>query len=204
MIKKANLRASLLLGLALALTACATGAVAPTTAAQPSPTTGATGGVTVRVAMLPILDSLPMYVAIAQGYFAAQNIKVQVVPVASAAERDQLMQAGQADAMINDLVSTLFYNKVKTTLTVVRFARPAGGAERRNGEGGDHPRSHRGGGHRCRRHGDYFRCGAFTVWQQPAVVYRRFCQQKPGHREGLLSGLGKRRGGHQRRQDQVG
>jgi len=129
MIRKTNIRASVLVGLALVLTACATATPVPptaaATAAPASATTGSTAGVTVRVAMLPILDALPMFVAISQGYFAAEHINVQVVPVASAAERDQLMQAGQADAMINDLVSTLFYNKDKTTLTVVRFARTA-------------------------------------------------------------------------------
>jgi len=130
MIRKTNIRAGVLIGLALVLTACATATpVLPTAAATAAPlasaTTGSTAGVTVRVAMLPILDALPMFVAISQGYFAAEHINVQVVPVASAAERDQLMQAGQADAMINDLVSTLFYNKDKTTLTVVRFARTA-------------------------------------------------------------------------------
>ncbi len=134
MISKAKLRAGLLLGLVLALTACASATPlpptaaptsAPTAAPQASATAGAAGAVTIRVAMLPILDSLPMYVAIAQGYFAAQNINVQVVPVASAAERDQLIQAGQADAMINDLVSTMFYNKDKTSIVVVRFARTA-------------------------------------------------------------------------------
>jgi len=50
---------------------------------------------------------------------------LEVVPVASAAERDQLMQAGQGDAMVNDLISTLFYNKDGQTLVVVRYARTA-------------------------------------------------------------------------------
>jgi len=134
MIKHANLSAGLLAGLALALAACATATPvpptaaptgAPTAAAAASATSGAAGAVTIRVAMLPILDALPMYVAMAQGYFASQNINVQVVPAASAAERDQLIQAGQADAMINDLVSTMFYNKDKTSIVVVRFARTA-------------------------------------------------------------------------------
>jgi NitT/TauT family transport system substrate-binding protein len=75
--------------------------------------------------MLPILDALPMFVAQSQGYFEAENIAIEVVPVASAAERDQLMQAGQGDAMVNDLISTLFYNKDAATLVVVRFARTA-------------------------------------------------------------------------------
>jgi NitT/TauT family transport system substrate-binding protein len=104
---------SLLAALAVGLAACG--------GATPAPS----GPVTVRFAMLPILDALPMFVAEAQGYFDAENITLEVVPVASAAERDQIMQAGQADAMVNDLVSTLFYNQDARTLVVTRFARTA-------------------------------------------------------------------------------
>jgi NitT/TauT family transport system substrate-binding protein len=75
--------------------------------------------------MLPILDALPMFVAQSQGYFEDENITLEIVPVASAAERDQLMQAGQADAMVNDLVSTLFYNQSAQQIVVTRFARTA-------------------------------------------------------------------------------
>jgi NitT/TauT family transport system substrate-binding protein len=80
---------------------------------------------TIRVAVLPILDALPMYVADAQGYFSDQGLTVQFIPVSSAAERDQVMQAGQADAMINDLVSTMLYNKDTTQIQIVAFARTA-------------------------------------------------------------------------------
>jgi NitT/TauT family transport system substrate-binding protein len=104
---------SLLALLSLALAACGGATPAPAEA------------VTVRFAMLPILDALPMFVAQANGYFAEENINLEVVPVASAAERDQVMQAGQADAMVNDLVSTMFYNQNGPTITIVRFARTA-------------------------------------------------------------------------------
>jgi NitT/TauT family transport system substrate-binding protein len=87
---------------------------------------GAVSGTeTVRVAVLPILDALPMYVAEAQGYFGQEGIQVQFIPVSSAAERDQLMQSEQADAMINDLVSTMLYNKDQTLIQIVDFARTA-------------------------------------------------------------------------------
>jgi NitT/TauT family transport system substrate-binding protein len=98
---------------AMLLSAC--GGAAP--AAQEDPT--------LKMALLPILDALPMYVADAQGYFTDAGIKVEFVPVASAAERDQIMQAGQADGMINDLISTVFYNKDGQKIDVVRFARYA-------------------------------------------------------------------------------
>ncbi len=81
--------------------------------------------VTLRIGVLPILDALPMYVAEAEGYFEEAGVTVEFVPVSSAAERDQLMQAGQIDGMINDLVSTMLYNKDKVQITVVRFARTA-------------------------------------------------------------------------------
>lgn len=81
--------------------------------------------VTIKFAVLPILDALPMYVAQQEGYFASQNVILEFIPVSSAAERDQVMAAGQADAMINDLVSTLFYNQDEIQIRIVRFARTA-------------------------------------------------------------------------------
>ncbi len=86
---------------------------------------GETPPETLKVAVLPILDALPMHVALDQGYFAEQNLDVELVPVNSGPERDQLMQAGQVDAMINELVSTLFYNQNETQVVIVRFARTA-------------------------------------------------------------------------------
>jgi NitT/TauT family transport system substrate-binding protein len=83
------------------------------------------GPVTLRMAVLPILDALPMYVAHQEGLFAAQNVIVEFVPAGSAAERDQLILAGQADGMINDPISTLLYNRDSIQVQIVRFARTA-------------------------------------------------------------------------------
>lgn len=80
---------------------------------------------TVRMALLPILDALPMYVADEQGYFEEENLTVEFIPVFSAAERDQIIQAGQADGMINEILSTLFYNNLEPEITVVRYSRVA-------------------------------------------------------------------------------
>lgn len=78
-----------------------------------------------KIAVLPILDALPMYVAQENGYFNEQNLEVEFIPVGSAAERDQVIASGQADGMINDLVSTLLYNQDTTQIQVVSFARTA-------------------------------------------------------------------------------
>lgn len=80
---------------------------------------------TLRLALLPILDALPMYVADQQGYFEEENLNVEFIPVTSAAERDQIIQAGRADGMINEILSTLFYNGEETRIVIVRYARVA-------------------------------------------------------------------------------
>lgn len=84
-----------------------------------------TGPVTLRIAVLPILDTLPMYVAQQEGLFTDHNLVIEFVPAGSAAERDQLILAGQADGMINDPISTLLYNRDSTQVQIVRLARVA-------------------------------------------------------------------------------
>ena len=79
----------------------------------------------IKVAVLPVLDSLPLYVAQSKGYFKAQGVEVELVAVASAPERDGLMQAGQIDGMLNEIVSTILYNRDQVKIKNVRFARTA-------------------------------------------------------------------------------
>jgi NitT/TauT family transport system substrate-binding protein len=79
----------------------------------------------IRVAMLPILDTIPIYYAQDTGLFAAEGVKVELIPVGSAAERDQVVAAKQADGMINDLVSVVLYNRQEIQVQVVRFMRVA-------------------------------------------------------------------------------
>ena len=83
------------------------------------------GGETLRIAVLPIVDNLPMVVAQREGLFAKYGLQVEFTQVASAAERDQVIMAGQADGMINEIISTLLYNKEKLQVQIVRFARLA-------------------------------------------------------------------------------
>ncbi|MDI6814451.1 MAG: MetQ/NlpA family ABC transporter substrate-binding protein, partial [Desulfitobacteriaceae bacterium] len=80
------------------------------------------GGETLRIAVLPIVDNLPMIVAQREGLFAKYGVQVEFIPVASAAERDQVIVAGQADGMINEIISTLLYNKESIQVQIVRFA----------------------------------------------------------------------------------
>ena len=115
---------AVILTLNLALAACGAGqAGAPQVAGAGSQATQPP--ITIRVSILPILESLPTYVADSQGYFAAQGIRIQYVPVASSAARDQLFVSGQLDAGITDMVSTSLMNKNGPVLIIVRFGRVA-------------------------------------------------------------------------------
>jgi NitT/TauT family transport system substrate-binding protein len=108
-----------MVGLSLLLGACQAGAVKPTQVeSSPAP-------VTIKFVVLPILDALPLYVADQKGYFTEQGIKMEFIPAASAVERDQLMAAGQGDGMINDLVSTVLYDRDQIRIQVVSFAKTA-------------------------------------------------------------------------------
>jgi len=81
--------------------------------------------VTIRMAVLPILEAFPMYVAQNEGLFEEQGVIVEFVPVASAPERDQVISGEGADGMINEALSTMFYNQDETQVQTVRYSRTA-------------------------------------------------------------------------------
>ena len=81
--------------------------------------------VTLRIAVLPILETLPMYVAEQEGLFENHGVNIEFVPVASAPERDQVISGEGADGMINELISTMFYNQDQIQVQIVRYARTA-------------------------------------------------------------------------------
>lgn len=84
--------------------------------------------VTLKVAVLPIIDTLPLYVAQQQGYFAEHGVNVELIPVASAPERVQMVASGQVDGTINETLSVMLFNKEEIQLQAVRYAlRPVDG-----------------------------------------------------------------------------
>jgi NitT/TauT family transport system substrate-binding protein len=78
-----------------------------------------------RVALLPILDVFPFHVAESQGAFGRLGVNVKPVPVASALERDQMMQSGQIDGMLTEINTTAAFNRNSPSIRIVRFARVA-------------------------------------------------------------------------------
>jgi len=78
---------------------------------------------TLRLALLPIPDVLPVYVAIDKGYFKELGVDVEPLSVGSAVERDQLMQAGKVDGMINEISGAANFNREKVQVKIVSIAR---------------------------------------------------------------------------------
>jgi NitT/TauT family transport system substrate-binding protein len=84
--------------------------------------------VALKIAVLPIIDTLPLYVAQQQGFFEKHGVSVELIPVASAPERVQLMAAGQVDGTINETLAVMQFNKDGVQVQAVRCAlRPTAG-----------------------------------------------------------------------------
>ena len=78
---------------------------------------------TLTMAVLPVIDILPFHVADQNGFFEKVGVSVELVPVKSAQERDTLMQTGQVDGMLTDLLSPVLFNQNEAQILVVRTAR---------------------------------------------------------------------------------
>jgi NitT/TauT family transport system substrate-binding protein len=117
---------ALSLFLVMALAAC-TQASTPTAGPSEPAITESTAPelATLKIAVLPILDTLPMFVAQKEGLFTKHGVAVEFIPVGSGAERDQIIVAGQADGMVNETVSTALYNKEQVQVQTVRYAQAA-------------------------------------------------------------------------------
>jgi NitT/TauT family transport system substrate-binding protein len=86
---------------------------------------GGSGRPALKVALLPILDSLPFHAAEETGTFRELGVEVKIIPVASAIERDQLMQSGQIDGMLTEMNTAASFNRDAVGIRIVRFARVA-------------------------------------------------------------------------------
>jgi NitT/TauT family transport system substrate-binding protein len=86
-------------------------------ACAPQATTG-----TLKIAVLPIIDTLPMYIAQQEGLFTKHGVNVELIPVASAPQRDQLIAAGGADGTINETLAVMLFNKENVQMQVLRYA----------------------------------------------------------------------------------
>lgn len=118
----------------LMLVACApqaTSTPAPTVAVEATPTPEEAPAVAaeqpaLRMALLPVLDVLPFFIAQENGYFADEGVSVELVPVSSALEREQLMAAGEVDGTLTDVIGPAITNAAAApSVKIVAMARRA-------------------------------------------------------------------------------
>lgn len=76
-----------------------------------------------KLALIPVLDTIPVFIAQQNGYFAEQGIEVETIPVKSAQERDVFIQTGQADGILTDLPGVGLLNKDAVKVKAVYTAR---------------------------------------------------------------------------------
>jgi NitT/TauT family transport system substrate-binding protein len=94
-------------------------------AASPAPATvqPAATNETLKLALIPVLDTIPIYIALQNGYFQEQGLTVETVPVKSPQERDVLLQTGQVDGVLTDLQGVGLLNKDAVKVKAVYTAR---------------------------------------------------------------------------------
>lgn len=68
-------------------------------------------GTAIRIGVLPVIDTLPLYVGVEQKLFADNGVNVELVEFNSAMERDAAFTSGSIDGYFGDLVNTLVIAK---------------------------------------------------------------------------------------------
>lgn len=69
------------------------------------------GAETLKIGVLLIEDSVPLYLAERENYYADENLEVALVPFLSALERDAALTAGAIDGAITDPVGALLFDR---------------------------------------------------------------------------------------------
>lgn len=78
---------------------------------------------TLKLALIPVLDTIPIYIALQNNYFEDQGISVEIVPVKSPQERDVLLQTEQVDGVLTDLQGVGLLNKDTVRVKAVYTSR---------------------------------------------------------------------------------
>jgi len=78
--------------------------------------------VTLKLGVLSVEDTLPYFVAVDEGTYAAEGVDVEVVPFASAMERDSALVAGELDGVFNDPIGVALLKEGGTDVVIVSLS----------------------------------------------------------------------------------
>ena len=74
------------------------------TAAEAEQEAAEDAGVTVRIGVLQIADSFPLYVAEQEGLFEKHGVDVEIIEFQSASDQSVAYEAGELDGMMTDMI----------------------------------------------------------------------------------------------------
>lgn len=85
-----------------------------------APECGPLSGEPLRVGVLPVMNTLPLFVAEQEGFYAAHGVNVELVPVESARDRSIGLQTGQLHVGNNDVMGAVLQVAAGDELKIVR------------------------------------------------------------------------------------
>lgn len=94
----------------------------PTPAPTPAPNTPTpvVDETPIRVGLLPIIDSVPFYLAEEEGLFEAAGLNVALETFGSALERNVALESGAIDGQLADLIATGLINREQHIVSIVK------------------------------------------------------------------------------------
>jgi len=123
----AALCAALVFAGGLLLTACLPPEGAPLVDATETETSesepadsGTPSGTPLQIAVLPVLNTMPLFVAQQQGFFAEAGVAVELVPIDSARDRQIALQSEQVDGANTDLMGVILLAASGSDIKAVR------------------------------------------------------------------------------------
>ncbi|TEB15463.1 putative ABC transporter periplasmic binding protein precursor [Pelotomaculum sp. FP] len=75
-----------------------------------------------KIGVLPLEDAMPAVVAEKNGYFAQENLDVELVRFQSAVEQESAIQSGQLDGIVNDLIVAALLKESGQNIKVTSIA----------------------------------------------------------------------------------
>jgi len=77
-----------------------------------------------KLGLLPVLNTLPLQVAVQEKLFEKHGLDVELVPFSSAMEREMAMQTGKLDGFFGDFLNVLLLAKNKVPIKMITLADP--------------------------------------------------------------------------------
>lgn len=76
----------------------------------------------IRVGVLNIADSLPIFAAEQEGMFEAAGLNVEIYPFKSSSDQSKAVEAGELDIVMNDMIVQSLMKKAETDTKVINLA----------------------------------------------------------------------------------